>query len=82
MKDEGWIPAKVYEFNTLSAIFASVGAGLGVTLFPESCVQILQQADALTVLEVPEKYAVVPICFVYRRDSFPSGAMGSFLHAL
>lgn len=82
MKDEGLTPEKVYEFNTLSAIFASASAGLGVAMFPESCVNQYRQLDALTVMAVPEKYAFVPTVFVYRKDSFLSGAMCSFINAI
>lgn len=82
MKDEGLTAGKVYEFNTLSAIFASVTAGLGVAMFPESCIKKYSQRDALTVLDVPEKYSLVPTVFVYRKDSFLSGAMCSFINAI
>lgn len=82
MRDEGLTAEKVYEFNTLSAIFASVSAGLGVAMFPESCVRQYRQIDALTVWSVPERYACVPTVFVYRRDSFLSGAMCSFINAI
>ena len=82
MKDEGLAASKVYEFNTLSAIFASVSAGLGVAMFPESCVKQYSQHEALTVFDVPDKYAFVPTVFVYRKDSFLSGAMCSFINAI
>ena len=82
MKDEGLIAEKIYEFHTLSAIFASVSAGLGAAMFPESCVSLYRQIDALTVFTVPEKYALVPTVFVYRKDSFLSGAMCSFINAI
>ena len=82
MKDEGLPVEKIYEFNTLSAIFASVSAGLGVALFPASCVCLYSQIKTLTVLDIPEKYALVPTVFVYRKDSFLSGAMCSFIHSI
>lgn len=80
--DAGLTAEKIYEFNTLSAIFASVSAGLGVAMFPESCVSLYSQINALTVLPVPDKYAFVPTVFVYRKDSFLSGAMCSFINAI
>ena len=82
MRDEGLTAEKIYEFNTLSAIFASVSAGLGVAMFPESCAALYSQINALTVLPVPDKYAFVPTVFVYRKDSFLSGAMCSFINAI
>ncbi len=82
IKDQGLVAGKIYEFNTLSGIFASVSAGLGVAMFPESCVERYSRHDALTVLDIPEKYALVPTVFVYRKDRFLSGAMCSFIHAI
>lgn len=82
MKESGRFAGKVYEFNTLSAIFASVSAGLGVAMFPRACVELYSQRDALAVLKVPEKYALVPTVFVYSRDSFLSSAMCSFINAI
>ena len=82
MKDEGLIAGKIYEFNTLSGIFASVSAGLGVAAFPESCVEQYSQHESLTVLDIPEKYALIPTVFVYRKDRFLSSAMCSFINAI
>ena len=82
MKDEGLTAGKLYEFNTLSTILASVSAGLGIAMFPESCIEQYSQRDTLTVLDIPEKYAFVPTVFAYRKDSFPSGAMCSFINAI
>lgn len=82
MKDEGVTARKIYEFNTLSTIFASVSAGLGIALFPESCIKQYSQCNTLTILDIPEKYAFVPTVFVYRKDSFLSGAMCSFIRAI
>lgn len=82
MRESERFPAKVYEFNTLSAIFASVSAGLGIAMFPRSCVELYSQRDALTVLKVPEKYALVPTVFVYSKDCFLSSAMCSFINAI
>ncbi len=82
MKDEGLTASKIYEFNTLGSIFASVSTGLGIALFPESCIEQYSQRNTLTVLNVPDEYALVPTVFVYRKDSFLSGAMCSFINAI
>ncbi len=82
MKDEGLSASKIYEFNTLGSIFASVSTGLGIALFPEHCIEQYSQRDTLTVLDVPDKYALVPTVFVYRKDGFLSGAMCSFINAI
>lgn len=80
MKDEGIVAEKIYEFNTLHSIFASVSAGLGVALFPESCVKQYSQYNSLSVISIPEKYATIPTVFIYRKDSYLSGAMCSFIN--
>lgn len=81
-KDEGMAVSQIYEFNTLNAIFASAVAGLGVALFPEDCIRQYSQKDALTVLNAPEKYALVPTVFVYRKDSYLSGALRGFINSI
>jgi len=80
MKEEGLVAEKVYEFSTLNSIFASVTAGLGVALFPESCIKQYSQCDSLNIIEIPAKYATVSTVFVYRKDSYLSGAMCSFIN--
>ena len=82
MKDEGIVPNRVYEFNTLNAIFASAAAGLGIALFPEACIAQYQKKDMLISVEVPEKYALLPTVFIYRKDSYLSKAMRSFIQLL
>ncbi len=82
MKAEGLTASKIYEFNTLSAIFASVSAGLGIALFPEQCIEQYSQRNTLTVFNVPDEYALAPTVFVYRKDSFLSGAMCCFINAI
>ncbi|MDD3219415.1 MAG: LysR family transcriptional regulator [Lachnospiraceae bacterium] len=82
LNDSGLTANKVYEFNTLNAIFASVAAGLGVALFPESCVKQYWQRDDLTILDVPDKYALSSTVFVYRKDSYLSSAMCGFINQL
>lgn len=82
MHDMGLAASKKYEFNTLGSIFASVTAGLGVAMFPASCVAQYSQREALAVLDIPEKYAYLPSVFIYRKDAFLSGAMCSFINAI
>ena len=82
MREEGLTAGKIYEFNTLSSVLASVSAGLGAAMFPESCIKQYSQYESLTVLDVPEQYALAPTVFIYRKDSFLSGAMCSFINAI
>lgn len=82
LRDEGLVPQKIHEFNSLNAIFASVTAGLGAALFPEVCIQQYRQKDALMVFDIPEQYAFVPTMFVYRKDSYLSNALCSFIDSI
>jgi len=82
MKEEGLTAHRIYEFNTLNSIFASVIAGLGIALFPASCIEQYSQRDALTILSVPDKYAFAPTVFIYRKDSFLSSSMQSFINSI
>lgn len=82
MKSEGLTANKIYEFNTLNAIFASVTAGLGTAIFPEICIRQYDQKDALTVLDIPEEYAFSTTVFVYRKNCYLSNALCSFIDSL
>ena len=82
LRDEGFAPKKIHEFNTLNAIFASVTAGLGAALFPEACIRQYYQKDALVVFDIPEQYALVPTMFVYRKDNYLSNALYSFIDSI
>ena len=48
----GIVPDGVMEMNSLGAILASVIAGLGVSLFPESTLASIQESRYLTVTEL------------------------------
>ena len=82
MQDEGLAAHKIYEFNTLNAIFASVTAGLGTAMFPEACIQQYHQKESLTVLDIPEKYAFSTTVFVYRKNCYLSNALHSFIDSI
>ena len=80
--DEGLVAGKKYEFNTLSAIFASVSAGLGVALFPLSCINRYSGRKDLAVMDIPPKYAAAPTVFIYRKDRYLSAALCSFINSI
>lgn len=82
ISDIGIITGKVYEFNTLNAIFSSAVTGLGITLFPESCVKQYHLSNTLCIQDVPFPYASVPTVFIHRKDSYLSGAMRCFLDSM
>ncbi|MBQ8162516.1 MAG: LysR family transcriptional regulator [Clostridia bacterium] len=60
----------IMEMNSLGAILASVTAGLGVSLFPESMLASLHESRYLARTELPGDLAAIPVCLVYRRDGY------------
>ena len=64
---KGIVPGEIMEMNSLSAIFASVSAGLGVSLFPASTVDALAAGKQIVVTELPFAQADIPVSIVHRR---------------
>lgn len=64
----GVVPDEVMEMNSLSAIFASVSAGLGVSVFPRSAIRLLSAEHPVCVTELPFDQAEVPISMIYRNE--------------
>ena len=79
---EGSVPAGTIEFNSLGAIIASVSAGLGVSLFPKSAVDLYSERENLTCHELPDPLRTVTISFVYRNHEYLTHAMKSFTNQL
>jgi len=74
------VPApRVLEFGTLEAIFASVSAGLGVSLLPRALVGPVVSRGRLAVHRLPARDATVETVFVRRRDAHRSSALSAFL---
>ena len=75
----GIISPRRLEFGTLEAIFACVGAGLGVTLLPRSLLGPVWRERQVAVHELPPAEAHVDTLFVRRHDAFASSALIVFL---
>ena len=82
LNDRGIVANKIYEFSTLSAIFASVMTGLGIALFPKSSIDEYQLKDELQIISIPEKYEKVEIDFIYRKDRYLTQALKNFIEEL
>ena len=77
------VPApRLLEFGTLEAIFASVAAGLGITLLPRALVGPVVRPGRLAVEALPRGEGRVETVFVRRRDGYASGAMRAFLEVM
>ena len=85
---EQWLDAecifseRTVEFDSIGALLASVSAGLGAALFPESLASVYTAAKGLICHAVPEPYAWADISFVWRRDRFMDSTLRSFLGLL
>ncbi|EKQ54382.1 MULTISPECIES: LysR family transcriptional regulator [unclassified Clostridium] len=79
LHNEGLIPNKIIEFNSLGAIIASVCSGLGISLLPASVVEKYVQAGTLRCHPIQNSHANVPIVFIYRKDRFMSKALVKFI---
>lgn len=77
------IPApRLLEFGTLEAIFASVAAGLGITLLPRALVGPVVKPGRLAVEALLRGEGRVETVFARRRDCYASGALRAFLEMM
>lgn len=79
---EALFPQKVIDFNSLGAIIASVSAGLGISLLPESVARPYADREVLQCHAIPDPYALVQTEFVYRKAGVTEPALKRFLKTL
>lgn len=78
----GVVGLRYLEFGTLEAIYASVGAGLGITLLPKDLIGTIWRDGRVAVHEMPTEEVQVDTVFIRRRDAFVSSALEAFLKML
>ena len=66
----GVVPEGIMEMNSLGAILASVVAGLGVSLFPESTLASLRESRCLTATELPFDLSDIAVCLIHRKNGY------------
>jgi LysR family transcriptional regulator, cell division regulator len=74
--------ARTLEFGTLEALFACVGAGLGVTLLPRSLIGRGLRAGLLKTHTLARSESRVETVLIRRRDAHRSSAMRAFISML
>lgn len=79
LHNEGLIPNKIIEFESLGAMIASVSSGLGMSLLPISVVEKYVHTGILRCHSIQNSYANVPTVFIYRKDRFMSKALIKFI---
>lgn len=82
LHEENLVPAQIIEFDSLGAILASVSAGLGVTLFPESLVSFYKTKGTVVSHVAPASFSQIDISFVWRRDRVMDSTLQSFIGLL
>jgi DNA-binding transcriptional LysR family regulator len=73
---------RTLEFGTLEALFACVGAGLGVTLLPRSLIGRGLGAGLLKAHTLAKSESRVETVLIRRRDAHRSSAMRAFMSML
>ncbi|BCN31870.1 LysR family transcriptional regulator [Anaeromicropila herbilytica] len=82
LHNEGILPNKIMEFDSIGAIIASVCSGLGMSLLPVPVVEKYVQAGTLRCHSIQSSYINVPTVFIYRKDKFMSKALIKFIDML
>jgi len=61
------VPARMLEFASYHGIFAAAATGVGVSLVPRSVLEVFPQRDALSIREMPARFARVQTALVMLR---------------
>ena len=75
----GIVGFRPLEFGTLETIFSTVGAGLGITLFPQRLIGSAFPIGRLSVHRLDGEDMTVRTVFVRREDTYASSALLRFL---
>lgn len=75
----GIVGFRVLEFGTLESILGTVGAGLGITLFPRRLIGTACPEGRLSVHRLDPEEMTVQTVFVRRHDTYASSALSRFL---
>jgi DNA-binding transcriptional LysR family regulator len=75
----GIINLRRLEFGTLDGIIGSVSAGIGITLLPETAVQMSAQRGLVKTIKVPRRWSAAQTVFVRRKDAYFSRALSFFV---
>ena len=75
----GVVAPRILEFGTLEAVFASVAAGLAVTLLPRALIGTVRRGWSVALHSLPAEEAAVETLFIRRQDAPCSSALAAFL---
>lgn len=75
LREEGMVPYRTMEFDTLEAILGCVAAGMGVSMLPRSVVKASSYGAGLAAHDLPPELAWISIVFIRRKDGVQNKAM-------
>ena len=78
LHDNNIVPKQVIEYDSIGAIIASLCAGLGISLLPNSVLSQYKKYNMLNTIEVDECYSLVDTYFIYRSDYYLTTAFSHF----
>lgn len=79
LETRGIITTEPLEFGALDAVISCVAAGIGITLLPKDLVDTYVQAGKVLIHDLPEDTGFAQTLFVWRKDSYVTSAMKTFL---
>ena len=82
LTDKGIAAIHLMEFTSLGAILASVSAGLGSAVFPESAIRTFEAGSSLRTVELPEEYRYTEIFLLYRLHSTGNKTVTDFIQMI
>ncbi|MBR0342834.1 MAG: LysR family transcriptional regulator [Oscillospiraceae bacterium] len=82
LTDKGIAATHLLEFTSLGAILASVSAGLGSAVFPESAIQAFEAGSSLRTVELPEEYRYAEMFLLYRSQSAGNKTVTDFIQMI
>lgn len=82
LRDHGVVPKQVIEYDSVSAIIASLCAGLGISLLPASVLSAYTTGHMLSTIKIDGQYSSVDTYFIYRSDYYVTTAFSIFMDSL
>lgn len=79
LHNQGLVPDKIIEFDTLGSIISCICSGLGMSLLPISATEKYVQAGILKCHSIQDKHIIIQTVFVYRKDRFMSKSLTKFI---
>ena len=70
------------DMASIGALVASISAGLGISLLPESAINAFSATDMLAIHQAPEPYSYAEVRFIYRKDAGNNEQLQRFIETI